>query len=442
MASGDLQRDGDQGAIAPRSTIFALATGAPPTAIAIVRISGPSAWPTLAAMTRQALPPVRQLAIRTLIDPQGNVIDRGLVVAFAGPESVTGDDLVELHVHGGVAVVGAVLDCLRDHGLSPAARGEFTRRAFDNGKLDLGQVEALGDLIAARTESQRRAALSRSGTALGEQVGVWRSILLAARVDVEATLDFAEEDGVPAALTSEGRSSLIELRRQIAIAYDQSRRAERLNDGITVTIVGPTNAGKSTLINALARRDAAIVSATPGTTRDIVEVRLVLAGVPVTLVDTAGYRDTSDSVEAEGIRRGAERAAAADLVIDLGKVANSGDICVRTKSDLRSAGSGWKNGVLHLSAATGAGVDLLEQHLAERVGDLVRLADAPLVAHRWQMAALASADQAIGTALDAHDIVLVAEGLRQATSALERLIGRVSSELLLDGIFSRFCIGK
>ncbi len=368
-------------------------------------------------------------------------LDHALVVAFPGPASATGDDVVELHLHGGTAVVAAVCCELLRLGLAPARPGAFTRAAFDNGKLDLGQVEALGDLVAAETEAQRRAALSRVGGMVGAAVDGWRATLLDVRANLEATLDFADEDGVGAGLTSPAREALAALETDLAAALCDARRGEMLTSGVTVAITGPVNAGKSTLLNALARRDAAMVSPQPGTTRDSVEVRIVIAGVVATMIDTAGLREATDPLEIEGVRRGVKRAAEADLVIAFGEVAPPHAIRVAGHADVTQR-HGWHDGRLHLSPLTGQGIDLLEDHLSERVTSLVRPAEVPLLAHHWQTAAVTNARAALFIALEESDPVLVAEALRRTAAALEMLIGRMPDEELLGHIFARFCIGK
>jgi len=441
MAPGDLQRDADQSRLTP--TIFALATGAPPTAIAIVRISGPATLAMVTRLTGRALPPPRRLMRRTLRDPTtDDAIDTALVAVFPAPASVTGDDVAEFHLHGGVAVVAAALAMLRRAGAIPAAAGAFTRRAFDNGKLNLGQVEALGDLIAAETDGQRRAALGRTGTELAHHVDRWRTVLTDIRADIEATLDFAEDDDVAMRPFDVADERLCALASELRTIRAQAERGGRLRDGVTVAIVGPVNAGKSTLLNALARRDVALVSPLPGTTRDAIEVRVDLCGVLVTIVDTAGDRDTSDVLEVAGIRRGQLRAEQADIVVALGSTAFPKAINVVSKSDRTTEGAGWRDGALHLSAATGDGIDLLESQLAARVGKLTAVGEPALVAAQWQRAALDDAIAAIDAGRHTSVAALVAEELRRASLQLERLIGQVSSETLLDHVFARFCIGK
>jgi tRNA modification GTPase len=303
-------------AAAPSDTIFALSSGRPPAAIAVVRISGPQAGPALTTLVGK-LPAPRRATLVEVRDPQnGETIDEGLALWFPGPASATGEDVAELHVHGGRAVIAAVLAALGriDH-CRPAEAGEFTRRAFANGKLDLTRVEGLADLIAAETEAQRRQAVRQLRGMLGAQAEDWRRRLIAALALVEARIDFTEEGDVPDDLLPEALAGIRVLRADIATALADQRRGERLRDGFVVTIAGPPNAGKSSLLNRIARREAAIVSPYPGTTRDVIEVHLDLGGVPVVLLDTAGIRASDDPVEQEGVRRAQARAAEADLVL-------------------------------------------------------------------------------------------------------------------------------
>ncbi len=367
-----------------------------------------------------------------------------MVVAFPGPASATGDDLVELHLHGGRAVVAAVLAALGAlPGLELAKPGAFTRRAFDNGKLDLSQVEGLADLIDADTDAQRRQALDHAGGLLRTSVGTWRATLIAVRADIEASLDFAEADDVPAGVTPQGRERLSALATQIAAAIVDAQRGERLRDGLTVAITGPVNAGKSSLVNAIAQRDVAIVTEYPGTTRDVVEVRLDLHGVAVTLLDTAGLRETSDPVEAEGIRRAVARAATADLVIIMGDAhAAPGNLRVAGKSDLSSSDAGWHADVLHLSAKTREGVDLLVDWLSDWAATTVRPGEPSLIARERHQLALVAAENESRAALVGTDAVLVAEHLRRATTHLDTIIGVVTNEQVLNAIFGLFCLGK
>ena len=441
MATDDVHRGAAQ--VRRVTTIFALASGALPAAIAVIRVSGPAAFAALAALTTRPPPPPRLLVRRNLVDPgDGTLIDRAMAVRFAAPASATGEDLVELHVHGGVAVVARLLEVLPRLDLTPAAAGDFTRRAFDNRRIDLVEAEALADLIAAETEGQRRLAVSQSGGDLGRALARWRATLIAVRANLEATLDFADADGVPAALTAGDRAALSGLADSLARHCNDYQRGARLRHGLTIVITGPPNAGKSSLLNALARREAAIVAPTPGTTRDMVEVRLDIAGVPVTIVDTAGRRDTDDPVEAIGVARGVARADAADLVIALADGAPVGALRVHAKADITGIDPGWHRGVLAVSALTGAGIVDLEAWLAEWVTTNIRPGEPPLIAHRRQHDALVAAGATLAAALSAADPVLIAEELRSTCIALDRLVGRIAANDVLDAIFGHFCIGK
>lgn len=428
------------------ATIFALSSGRLPAGIAIVRISGPRSFLALTEMTTLPLPTVRNLVRRRLIDPRDDTtLDEAMVVAFAGPASATGDDLVELHVHGGPAVLAVIFDVLRAMPeLRLADPGEFTRRAFDNNKLDLAQAEGLADLIGAETESQRRQALRQAGGRLSDKVGGWRSTLIEVRADLEATLDFADEDDVPAELTPDGRARLEALVAEMALVLADAGRGERLRDGLTVALTGAANTGKSSLFNALARRDVAIVSEEPGTTRDVIEVRLDLGGSAVTLLDTAGYRETIDPVELEGLRRGRARAADADLVIAIGaSCASVADLLVISKVDETKIKAGWHEDALYLSARTGEGIDELENWLANWARDTLRSAEPALITRERHRAAVASGAECITVALTVADPVLIADLLRHATVSLDTVIGRIiGADDLLDSVFSRFCIGK
>ena len=299
-----------------RDTIFALSSGRPPAAIAVVRISGPRAGDALKTLSGK-IPTPRQAALARIRDPRSNdIIDEALALWFPAPHSETGEDVAELQLHGGRAVIAAVLAALsRIEGLRPAEAGEFTRRAFENGKLDLTAVEGLADLVMAETEGQRRQAFRQLKGWLGDRAETWRQRLIQALALVEAAIDFSDEADVPDNLLAPALASARELEAEIAGALADSRAGERLREGLVVAIAGPPNAGKSTLLNRIARREAAIVSPYAGTTRDVIEVHLDLNGWPVTLLDTAGIRETDDPVELEGVRRARERAAAADLVL-------------------------------------------------------------------------------------------------------------------------------
>ncbi len=309
---------------AERDTIFALSSGRPPAAIAVVRMSGPRAGDALKALSGK-IPSPRQAGLARVRDPQTNeVIDEALALWFPAPHSETGEDVAELQLHGGRAVIAAVLAALsRIEGLRPAEAGEFTRRAFENGKLDLTAVEGLADLVMAETQGQRRQAFRQLKGLLGDRAETWRQRLIQTLALVEAAIDFSDEADVPDNLLAPALSLARELETEIAAALADGGRGERLREGLVVAIAGPPNAGKSTLLNRIARREAAIVSPYAGTTRDVIEVHLDLAGWPVTLLDTAGIRESDDPVEMEGVRRARERAAAADLVL---WVVDAGDL--------------------------------------------------------------------------------------------------------------------
>lgn len=433
-----------------RPTIYALASGRPPVAIALVRISGPAAVSVGKALCVKELAP--RVATHVMLRSGGQAIDDAVAIWFPGPRSATGEDVLELHVHGGRAVLATLFAALgRIDGLRPAEPGEFTRRAFENGKLDLTAAEGLDDLIHADTEQQRRQALRQLKGFLGGRAEQWRRRLIEAIALVEASIDFSDEGDVPDSLMRPALEQVAALRAEIAGVLTSSAHSERLRDGLVVAIAGPPNAGKSTLFNRLAQREAAIVSPHAGTTRDVIEVHLDLGGYPVTLLDTAGIRASSDPVEQEGIRRAEARAAAADLVLWLSDgsgaemPANNGTQVwqVLNKADLRPAGARDDAGFA-ISAARGDGIEAL-------VGALVRFAEATFgageaavisrVRHRTLLEDCRNAlDRAV--AAEAHGVELVAEELRSAAAALGRLTGRVDVEDILEVIFRDFCIGK
>jgi tRNA modification GTPase len=451
-------------------TIFALASGGLRAGVAVVRISGPAAAAALQRLTQdRELPAARMASVRRLTDPAGGeVLDEALVLLFPGPGSFTGEDVLELHLHGGPAVIEGVLAALgRLPGLRPAEAGEFTRRAFINGRLDLTQAEAIADLVEAETAAQRRQALDQAAGALGRLYEDWRGRLVAAIAHVEAGIDFSDED-LPEDIDQAARRALIGLRDEIAGHLDDGRRGERLRSGVHLALLGRPNAGKSTLLNLLAGRDAAIVSETAGTTRDVIEVHLDLGGVPVILADTAGLRENGDDIEQEGVRRAAERADWADLKLivvdqadwpdmpkDLLRLAGDGRALVLVnKSDLAASPLEGEvpaelaaASVLPLSAKTGAGIEAFITTLTDRVRGLALAgagaAPAPTRARHRQ--ALEEARDVLDTAIDgwgARGPELTAEDLRLAARAIGRITGRVDVEDLLDVIFSDFCIGK
>lgn len=420
-------------------TIFAPSSGSPPAAIAVVRVSGPRAF---AAIERLAgrLPPPRQAGLRTLRDGAGEVLDEGLVLVFPGPGSATGEDCGELHCHGGRAVVAAVLAALAAMPeLRAAEPGEFTRRAFANGRIDLAQAEALGDLLMAETELQRRAAQAGVGGLLSGQVAAWREEVLALSAAVEAVLDFSDEDDV-GALPDGFFRRLGALGEDIGAAL-QRPRAERLREGVRVVLGGPPNSGKSSLFNALVGDGAAIVSPIEGTTRDVLERPVAFGGTPFVLVDTAGLREEgAGEIETIGVARAQAALERADIVLWLGEEGTGppGAIEVQARSDDPTAPT--KRRPDHVvSAVTAQGLPALEADLVARAG---RLLPQPAVAaiNTRQAALLAEAAQAI--AEGAADPLLIAENLRRARGALDRLLGNAGIEDMLDMLFSRFCIGK
>lgn len=425
-----------------RDTIYALSSGRPPAGVAVVRLSGPQALAALATLAGR-VPAPRAATLAALRDPaDGALIDRALVLGFPAPASFTGEDVAEMHVHGGVAVVEALLGALgRIAGLRLAEPGEFSRRAFDNGKLDLTQAEGLADLIAAQTDAQRRLALAQAGGLLRDRAEAWRATIVRLLAMVEAEIDFSDEDDVDA---GSDRAAIAALRDDIARALDDSRIGERLRDGLAITVIGAPNVGKSSLINALARREVAIVSDIAGTTRDMIEVALDLGGVPATLIDTAGLRDTDDPVEAEGIRRARARAASADLILQVsdGKDPAAIGQPVVNKIDAGDTPPGHRDGVIYLSAKSGAGLEVLEAWLIDWAARVTRTDEPPLIARARQRTALVDARERLDEALAERDPVLHAESLRLAARALGRVTGMVDVEELLGEIFGRFCIGK
>ena len=431
-------------------TIFALSSGPPPAGIAVVRISGPGVRFVLETLI-DSIPEPRTATLRS-IRVGGKLIDRGLVIFFPAPGSFTGEDVAEFHVHGGRAVMAALFAALSAlPGLRPAEAGEFTRRAFHNNRLDLTQVEGIADLVAAETEAQRRQALALSGGTLARLYDSWREQLLRARALIEAELDFPDEDDIPGSVSVQAWDIVGALEQEI-VNHLADRRGERVRDGAEVVILGPTNAGKSSLINAIARRDVAIVTPEPGTTRDLIEVRLDLGGYPVTLVDTAGLREAAGAIEQEGIRRAQERAAGADIVLWLADAtvagtpqAPPGAIFVATKIDLvdateRSASVAGAD--LRVSAKTGEGIDALLALLTARLADTSSPLESPVITRARHRAALEACLSAVRAAVAGGPLELRAEELRHAADALGRITGRIDVEDLLDVIFRDFCIGK
>ncbi len=424
-------------------TIFAQATAAGKAGLAVVRISGPDAIASVAQMAGP-LPTIGR-TLRRLRDRNGALLDEGLVLIFPAGQSFTGEETVELHLHGGTAVVTGVLRYLGDQdGLRPAVAGEFTRRALENGRLDLAQVEGLADLIDAETEAQRRQAARVFTGALGDLAGRWRSALIRAAALIAVTIDFVDED-VPVDVVPEVSSLIATVLAEMRVELAGVAIAERIRDGFEVAIVGLPNVGKSTLLNRLAQREAAITSEFAGTTRDVIEVRMDLDGLPVTLLDTAGLRTAEDPVEGIGIALGIKRAQAADLRIHLvltGETPiltpDTDDLIVEAKADLQS-------GVGGVSGLTGLGVDRLIEQVTDRLrGRVASAGIAMRERHRLALMAgvknLEAAQILLARGPDAAD--LVAEELRVAVVAIDSLVGKIDVEMILDEIFSRFCIGK
>jgi tRNA modification GTPase len=481
----------------PRHTIYALSSGRPPAAIAVVRISGAAAGEALKTVIGK-IPEPRTATLGRVRGINGEIIDEALILWFPAPHSETGEDVAELQLHGGRAVVASVFAVLsRVPGLRPAEAGEFTRRAFENGKLDLTAVEGLADLVLAETESQRRLAFRQMRGALGKRAENWRAQLIQALALIEARIDFSDEADVPQDLVTPALRIVRALEGEIASVLADGGRGERLREGLVVAIAGPPNAGKSTLLNRIAKREAAIVSPYAGTTRDVIEVHLDLGGLPMTLLDTAGIRETDDPVELEGVRRARERANTADLVlwvVDASERARSPlavrpsaekpavtapTWVIRNKTDLtqrtergsqnnvrnesncrvnkpltnvvndRSTGTsefGFSGSepVFDLSGKSGEGFDALLKQLTKHAETYLVGAESALVTRERHRRALEDVVAALRRALrgDPDHEDLLAEELRIAAQSLGRLTGRVDVEDVLDVIFRDFCIGK
>ncbi len=423
--------------------IFAVASGAGRAAVTVLRLSGPGCGGVLDRLCRR--PPARVASLRTLRNRYGIALDRALVLWLPGPGSFTGEDSAELHLHGGRAVLAGVSGALLEAGARPAEAGEFSRRAFLHGRMDLLQAEAVADLVAAETEAQRRQALRQMEGGLGDLYRGWSARLVRLLAQQEALIDFPDED-LPPSVDAAMEAGIAELGAAIALHLADDGRGERLRDGLEFAIVGAPNVGKSTLINALARRDIAIVSPLAGTTRDVLEVRLDLGGVPVTILDTAGLRDATDAVEAEGVRRARRRAAEADLVLALsdGTPAPVLDLApervlhIRTKADLAAREAEG----MAISARTGEGMEALETRLAEHARALTDVSASPALTRPRHRAALMEAVERLRAAEGERVPELKGEALRLAVQAIGRITGAVGIEEVLDSVFSQFCIGK
>jgi tRNA modification GTPase len=439
-------------------TIFALSSGRPPSAIALVRVSGPQAEKVVTALAGKL--PSPRMATRALLRDVGQrPIDDAVVLWFPGPASATGEDIAEFHVHGGRAVLAALFAALSAfEDVRPAEPGEFTRRAFENGKLDLTEAEGLDDLIHADTDRQRRQALRQLKGLLGDRARDWRTRIIEASALIEAAIDFSDEGDVPAELIAPALAKVKMLLGEIDEVLAGQGRSERLRDGLVVAIAGPPNVGKSTLMNQLARREVAIVSPHAGTTRDVIEVQLDLDGYPVTVIDTAGIRETDDPVEQEGVRRARARAADADLVLwltDSPQVAIDHDGTapiwkVRNKIDLEAAGRPLAEagtpgpGSFEISASCGDGVPELIAALVDFTQHYFGGTEGGLISRTRQRKLLQETATSLrrSVAVVGQGEELAAEELRLATHSLGRLLGRVDVEDILDVIFREFCVGK
>ncbi|MGE5517616.1 MAG: tRNA uridine-5-carboxymethylaminomethyl(34) synthesis GTPase MnmE [Bacteroidota bacterium] len=437
-------------------TIFALASAPGRGGVALFRLSGPRAPEALQRLSGRALPPPR-MAQRVRLRHDGDDIDDGLALLFPAPASFTGEDVVELHVHGGRAVAAALSQALVGLGLTPAEPGEFSKRAFLNGKLDLTGAEAIADLVDAETAAQRRQALRQLDGGLAALAEGWRSELVRALALMEAVIDFSDE-GVPETLVGQVGAAVATLATDMRDHLAQGQRSERLRDGIHIAILGAPNAGKSSLLNRLAGREAAIVSATAGTTRDIIEVHLDLHGWPVVLADTAGLRDAAEEIEAEGIRRALARAEAADLklaVFDAGllpdwdsatrAIVDGDTVVVVNKADTVVAPPPPAldgRDVVAVSARTGNGLEALLVTLESEVASRYAVTAAPALTRARHRAAVEECLAALARFDPEAEIELAAEDLRQAAATIGRITGRVDVDELLDVVFREFCIGK
>jgi len=447
-------------------TIFAVSSGRPPSAIAVVRVSGPRAGAVLTVLAGRL--PISRMATRALLrDANQQPIDDALTLWFPGPASATGEDVAEFHVHGGRAVLAALFAALSAFaGLRAAEPGEFTRRAFENGKLDLTEAEGLDDLIHADTDRQRRQALRQLKGLLGDRARNWREQIIEASALIEAGIDFSDEGDVPAELIAPAVAKIKTLLGEIEEVLATQGRSERLRDGLVVAIAGPPNVGKSTLMNTLARREVAIVSPHAGTTRDVIEVQLDLSGYPVTVIDTAGIRETDDPVEQEGVRRARVRAAEADLVLWMSDTRDDarpqqGDAPVwrvRNKIDLGGPGSGAArekepaedlargrgDADFRISASRGDGIAELIAALVDFAENYFGSDDGGLIGRERQRTLLEQTAASLRRCLMAigSGEELAAEDLRLGAYSLGRLLGRVDVEDILDVIFREFCIGK
>jgi tRNA modification GTPase len=427
-------------------TIFAPMTGVGRNAVTALRLSGPGTRQAVEALAGNC-PPARRATLRSLRDGQGEVLDRAMLLWLPGPASYTGEDVAELHLHGGRAVLEGVAEALLALGLRLAEPGEFSRRAFLNGRMDLVQAEAVGDLVAAETAGQRRQALRQMAGDLGRVYQGWSDRLAGVLAHQEALIDFPDE-ALPPEIEAALMADIAALRAALDGHLSDRARGQKMRDGLVFVVQGAPNVGKSSLVNALAGRDVAIVSATPGTTRDVLEIALVLGDAPVTLIDTAGLRETADPVEAEGVRRARARAGQADLIISLVSigvpmidepVGDAARMVVATKADL---GGVMPNSDLAVSVLTGGGMDLLQDRLSAFAREATAAAGPPPMTRERHRALVQRARDHLAIAASEEESELRGEELRLALAALGGLTGKVGVEALLDRVFGDFCIGK
>ena len=437
-----------------RDTICALASGPPPSAIAIIRVSGPKVRDICTKIPERGLPGPRRAVFGKFFDSSGTIIDEGLILFMPGPASYTGEDTAEFYLHGGSAVIDHAIDAICSFSETRLAEpGEFTRRAFENGRVDLVEAEGVADLIDAETRAQKSLALDQLDGRLSRQYAEWRQELVEVLALLEVSIDFPDEDDAPAETAGPVSVSLSRLAGGLERALGDDAVGERIREGFHITIVGPPNAGKSSLLNRLARREAAIVSDLPGTTRDVVEVRLKIGGHIVWIADTAGLREAADQVEAEGVRRAKARAASADLRIQLRPAdkkpdfseCEPGDLLVVNKGDLTPEAT-WTGDVIVISALTGDGLPEVERRIAGIINDKAGETVAPLITRRRHRLALESALFHVKHAIDGLNrgggAELVAEDVRLAARQLSSLTGEIGVEEILGAVFASFCIGK
>lgn len=435
--------------MANSDTIFALSSGGTPSGVAVIRLSGSQAFEMAQALCAD-IPRQRRTMLRSIRDRNGLVIDRGLVLSFPGPASFTGEDCIEFQLHGGRAVIAAVERELTALGCRYAEPGEFTQRAFDNGKLDLVEVEGLGDLIGAETEMQRRLAMEQMSGGLSKVYTAWADRLTHARAMIEAELDFADEEDIPGSVSDRIWPDLEALQQEIGRQIDATQKSRSVRDGFNVVISGPPNAGKSSFLNLMAGRDAAIVTEIAGTTRDVIEVDLDLDGFLVKLIDTAGIRETNDPIEQEGVRRAKKAVEQADLVLLLSEIDSATKwfsidpmvpvVRIGTKADLHQHGHASFD--ITLSTKTGQGLAEIRQRIIEVARENWQSISALGAGRLRHVGHLQEASNFLSEALRGTDLVLRAECLRLASDALGRITGRVDVEDMLGIIFSEFCVGK